>query len=117
MKIRSIISAGILVACLGIVLAVLAMLPPHPGVTKRNFDRIEVGMSHPEVEAILGSDRGGREIMIDIVLPRGHEYDVWGGDEGYANITFDERRRMVHKDWEDAPLAFLERLRRWLSRI
>jgi hypothetical protein len=46
---------GLLLASIvGVVLLVLALLPPSPGVTKVNFDRIEVGMTRAEVEVILG---------------------------------------------------------------
>jgi hypothetical protein len=45
------ISAAILVACIGSTVGVLAMMPPRPGVTKANFDRIEVGMTvHDSVQ-------------------------------------------------------------------
>jgi len=40
-KRRYLISAAVLVACVCIALGVLAMLPPRPGLTKANIDRIE----------------------------------------------------------------------------
>jgi hypothetical protein len=39
---------------IALTLGVLAMLPPSPGVTKANFDRIKEGMTKAEVEEILG---------------------------------------------------------------
>ena len=114
MKKRYFAVAGLLTACFCVILAVLTVLPLHPGVTKANFDRIEIGMTLPEVEAILGTDRGSRPILTDIMLPIGHEVEEWGGDEGFANIIFDEGKRMVRKDWDSAPLPFLDRIRRRL---
>jgi hypothetical protein len=114
MKRRYYAIAGLFPACFCVILALFAILPPRPGVTKANFDRIEVGMTLPEVEAILGTDRGSRPIVTDIMLPIGHEIEEWGGDEGFANIVFDEHKRMVSKDWVSAPLSFLDRIRQRL---
>jgi hypothetical protein len=111
MKKRYLTVAGLVTACFCVILAVLALLPPGPRVTKTNFDRIEIGMTLSEVEAILGTDRGSRPIDTDIMLPIGHEIEEWGGDEGFANIIFDERKRMVRKDWVSAPLSLLDRIR------
>jgi hypothetical protein len=35
-------------------LCVLAMIPPRPGVTKANFDRIQEGMTLAEVQELFG---------------------------------------------------------------
>jgi len=40
-----------------VVLGVLSILPPRPGVTKATFDRIEDGMTRTEVEQIFGPER------------------------------------------------------------
>jgi hypothetical protein len=37
-----------------IIVGVLALLPPRPGVTTANFDRIRKGMTEDEVRGILG---------------------------------------------------------------
>jgi hypothetical protein len=51
---RWILAAGTLasLACAGLV--IFALLPAKPGVTWRNFDRIETGMTKADAEAILG---------------------------------------------------------------
>jgi hypothetical protein len=54
-KKRWIVLAGMLAACVGLTLAVLALLPAGPGVTPANIERIENGMTQAEVEEILGS--------------------------------------------------------------
>ena len=52
---RWIAVAGILVSLVGLGAFVPTLLPPRPGVTKANFERIHDGMSQAEVEAIFGS--------------------------------------------------------------
>src|SRR5262249_80363 len=46
--------AGLLAILVGAGLGVAMMVPPAPGVTKANFDRIEIGMKITDVEVILG---------------------------------------------------------------
>src|ERR1017187_4650698 len=50
----------ILIASLPLTIAVtvgvLALLPPSPGVTKANFDRIQDDMTNADVKQILGGD-------------------------------------------------------------
>src|SRR5262249_15428976 len=53
-KKRWIVLAGMLAACVCLTLAVLAMLPPRPGVTPSNIERIKDGMTLEEVEKVLG---------------------------------------------------------------
>jgi hypothetical protein len=56
-KKRWIVLAGMLEACVFLTLVVPALLPPRPGVTRANFERIEDGMTPEEVEMILGGPR------------------------------------------------------------
>jgi hypothetical protein len=115
MKKRYLAVAGLPAVCTCLILVVLAVLPHSAAITKSNFDRIKEGMTLAEVEAILGTDRGFGGIPAGIKLPtRGHKNEVWGGEEGYAIITLNERKCVVEKDWNDAPIPFLERIRRWL---
>jgi len=60
---RILLSAAVFAACVAVLLGVLAMLPPRPGVTNANFDRIEKGMTFAEVMTILG--RPGLEASMD----------------------------------------------------
>ncbi len=53
MRVNRWLLLGLLIACIvGVALVVLAWLP-RPGVNKENFDRIEIGMTRVEVEAIF----------------------------------------------------------------
>ena len=61
---------------------VYCLLPPGPGVTRANFDRLDDGMSLAQVEALLGP----REAAADLdslgfaeptrLMPRGHTREV-----------------------------------------
>src|SRR5258707_1119920 len=48
------ITAAIVAGCIGLLVGIAALFPPPPAVTKENFDRIEVGMTRAQVEAIFG---------------------------------------------------------------
>ena len=49
-----------------VTLGVLAQLPPRPGVTRANFDRIEKGMTLAQVEEIFGKE--GKSVLV----PKSH---------------------------------------------
>src|ERR1035438_7357980 len=82
---------AILVASIGVALAVLALLPPRPGVTKENYDRIAIGMTYDEVEAILGPPGERTEGWV-----------CWESEDPYIFIMvrFDEEDRVRRKGWE-----------------
>jgi hypothetical protein len=87
------------------------MLPPPPGVTKANFDFIEVGMALTEVERIFG--HAGHQVAV-----RGDEQrktifwteTPYNGD--VAIITF-SNYLACDKQWGGGS-TFLDKLRRWL---
>jgi hypothetical protein len=90
---------------LTIVLAigVLGMLPPRPGVTRANFDRIEMGMTEAEVEEIFGGK--GKQEQCGC---------VWNAYDGsWSTMTFDHDC-VDTKRWTDSDNTFLHRIRRWL---
>ncbi len=49
-----IIATATIAGCIGLAFVIPALRPWRPGVTKENFDRIEIGMTRVEVDAILG---------------------------------------------------------------
>jgi hypothetical protein len=76
MRKRMVLAFGLV---LGLGLASLVawhLLPPRPGVTPENFHRLRLGMTEPEVEAILGEP-----------TVRGCETD-WGDEHCYVRILF-----------------------------
>src|SRR5271155_206271 len=87
---------GLLLACIaGVVLVVLALLPPPPGVTKENFDRIENGMTRAEVEAIFGDETGLRK----------GPAAMWESDDtdDIAVVGFDDDGHVRAKNWVGLP--------------
>jgi hypothetical protein len=100
---------------IAVTLGVLAMLPPSPGVTKANFDRIEKGMPKAEIEAIFG----GKAITIEpwfggIRDNPGAKVAVWkANDESKAGIVF-MNSCVFYKEWQDSNETLPDKLRRWL---
>jgi hypothetical protein len=103
-KRRYLISAAVLVACVGVALGVMAMLPPSP-VTRASIDRIEKGMTYAEVKAIFGepfkvdADGGTWQHADGLVV------FVWIADDR----VFDTGFFQIHPT-ETIP----DKLRRWL---
>lgn len=94
MRINRWLMFGLLLACtVGVALVVLAFLP-RPGINKENFDRIEVGMTRAEVEAIFGGPPSW--------TPVGNRAE-WGNNGAYdlATIDFDDNGCVVRTAWRD----------------
>jgi hypothetical protein len=92
-----IIAAATIAGCIGLVLGVLTLLPPRPGVTKENFDRIEVGMARAEVEALFGAPAIG--------WPQFGTGSEWENEESgdLAMIGFDENGLVAQTHWDAWP--------------
>jgi len=92
MLLLGLLTLGIVAA----VLIVLALLPARPGVTKANFDRIKVGMTQAEVEAIFGAKPiavGPREGLCE-----------WQSDSNdLAIILCDAEGIVVTAEWDGWP--------------
>lgn len=94
---------------LAVAIGVLAMLPPRPGVTKANFDRIQEGMSRAEVEEIFG-----QEGVVVSSREGKHKAVRWLAEDGStAGVLFVEDW-LLDKDWHDSNEAILDKIRRWL---
>ena len=96
-----------------VTLGVLAMLPPSPGVTKSNFDRIEVGMSRQEVEEIFGAPPTPWAGFLTSSMRIGEK---WGKNEReFAVIVFDQwgHMKVVEAEWFDFRESLLQKIRRW----
>jgi hypothetical protein len=98
-----IIAAATIAGCIGLALIIPALRPPRPGVTKGNFDRIEIGMTRAEVEEILGppTEDFPRGVL---ALGLGIDGPIWENDRGdEAQIRFDENNRVKARDWDEWP--------------
>jgi hypothetical protein len=95
---------------------VIVMWPRAERVTRANYDRIQIGMSRAEVEAILGSpgdyttvdrertgDREGRrsigELSDLLDSLRGHR-EHWDGDLVTIGVRFDEAGNLTNAGCE-----------------
>lgn len=107
---RAFICAGVLAACVVLVLALLATLPFRAGVTKANYDRIEEGMTLAEVQTIFGN-----EGVIFYGYPTRTEFAYcWENeDHSCAILFFDDNREVVEKaKWSDATESIGDKIRR-----
>ena len=105
-KARWILVAGLLVLAVlvGVGIFVPSLLPPSPGVTRANFDRIEDSMTFTEVEAICG--RGPAQVFETFLVleERNDEIKfartcVWTDGRGKAVINFDQTGRVMSREW------------------
>ena len=105
-----IITTACLVVCVGLGFAIPAMLPPRSGVSKENFDRLEVGMTHAQVETIMGKPPAN---TIDGTV-------IWENENTHEAIVvrFDEKESLAVKrffgDDRTAIKKLLDRLP-WLT--
>jgi hypothetical protein len=126
-------------------IAAALFLWPQDRTTKASWEKIQVGMTEKEVEAILGEPgrtwdeyqaremedaEGGRALMPEEVLeePIGgflpdalHKTRVWRGRRGELGVQFDHGGRVRHKYLKGgqrirgADPSFFGRLRDWLG--
>jgi hypothetical protein len=124
----------------GILIVFGALVPwtvPRPcPVTKAAFERIEVGMSLVEAEAILGGPEGDYcteapgVVLVDISSPMRADDDPppsllrWHGDEGSVHLEVDSTGQVVGKDFIEnnrSAVGLVERaqwrFKRWWDRV
>ena len=95
------------------IFGVLAVLPPRPGVTKSNFDRIQKGMTPAEVEAVFGV----KPLPVLHVSGAGNNQRLfWHGDDGaMASVYFinGSIERVEDQVWSPSEETILDKIRRW----
>jgi hypothetical protein len=104
---RILLSAGLLAAIVGVALGVVMLLPPRPGVTKANFDRMEKGMPIADVQEILG--RFDFDYEPNLIL-----WHAWRADDGAEIVIVFGNGCVVSKSWIDSEETIPDKLRRWL---
>jgi hypothetical protein len=78
---------------LGVCAILLTAQRPHSGITKKNFDRIQVGMTEAEVEDIFGGPSGTYTDRPIVTFMSGTMFRCWWiGDEGGGHHRADVRR-------------------------
>jgi len=121
MTTKRVLVTVIVVSLIFVGLTVNMIFQPKSSVSKANFDRIQIGMTKEEVDKIFNWGKGEwSESSFGEAKQDVAKEDVvagcvaWGGDDGIATVIFDLRGRLVHKEWTDRPLTFLQKLRRSL---
>jgi hypothetical protein len=107
-KRRYVLCAGVLAACVCLAIAVLAMLPAGPGVSKGNFDRIELGMDVSEVEQLLGGPCAPFHGFV------GRETFIWTGPDGSFALVHVDAKTVIDKSWHPSNESLADKIRRWL---
>lgn len=100
------------VVALTAVVAHVLRQPAGP-ISSRDCDRIEIGMTLPQVEAILGGPPGAYTVaesdwswvLENGVMPSDHTRRVWVSDVGGVRIDFDPAGRVAMKQWVPGPAA------------
>ncbi len=105
------IGLATLALCGGIAVAIPALQPPGPGVTKANFDRIGNGMSEVDVAALLGRPTRRSDYTDDQGIVFGYWYS---GNDDFASVVFRDGRA-VQWEWVESTESIPDKLRRWLS--
>jgi hypothetical protein len=110
-RVRLIAVAATLIAAAAVSIVLLA---DRSKVTRANYDRVAVGMSLTEVEALFGEP--GRPF---------HGYPgrnsiayYWENDNGsFAIVFFDEDKKVLERArWEDSTQTVFDRIRRLIRR-
>src|SRR4051794_3784600 len=111
-KKRYLAVAGLFAILLGAGFGVAMMLPPVPGVTKANFDRVQIGMTSEEVTEILG-DKFIIGLRVKEMEER-HFIHSWRHNNGArAEVAF-YKRVVDDKTWTSPTETIVAKLRRWL---
>ena len=101
---RLIVVIGMLAVLAGAGLVGIMTIPPQPGVTKANFNRIHKGQAKADVEELLGGPAKDQRSIEGLGSVR--VVARWGlFDDGHLiTVEFDAEDKVVAKDW----LAFVE---------
>jgi hypothetical protein len=114
MKKRDLKLAALAAVSVFAAIGVIAMLPPSPGITKANYDRVEMGMTRGDVEAIFGEP----DSRLLAISPDGsRRIDLWKADNGAMAVIHFLDGRVTN--WEqckriESQEGIGEKIRRWL---
>ena len=101
------VAAGVFLLAAGFTVFVFVHVLPDR-ITPENCDRIEVGMSLEEVEAILGGPADLEDDHADAGIPLGPS-KTWVGEQSAVVVSFEPSGR-VSGWWLEAPASEVRRL-------
>ena len=110
-------------ACLPLVIyGIWSFHTPHH-INHEGFEKLQIGMTEAEVEAVLGRPAGDYAMVASIYYDNFHgashpqsEARQWNSEEGSITVYFDAGR-IVHTEYHDVWVLeepFLSKVRRWL---
>ena len=81
----------------------------RPGVTRRNFDRIQEGMNWKQVQDVFDGEK-----PVEVFGRIRVSTAIWRGiDSAEAEITFRDDR-VVHKEWTNCAMVMAEKAVHWI---
>ena len=86
------------------------MMPPSPGITKANFDRINKGTELTKVEEIFGAK--GEDLVPR--MAHGKRIIAWRANDGAEAHVFFQNSAVISSRWFDSTETFPDKIRRWL---
>jgi hypothetical protein len=116
---RLLVSAGVILAAAFVAVCAVKYLERNERLAKlargrlidgEHYDRIKVGMSRAEVEAVLGGPPGDfttEDVSYkvpdsDLVIFTEGPYEFWAGNDADIWVAFDERGDVRRRDFGDA---------------
>src|SRR5258708_4540691 len=109
-----------LVACLALLAyAALWLLSSQPGISRANYERIQVGMTQQEVERLLAGPPRPDPWTVPFeggVAQIGHTPRVWADDDAGIRIDFDKEGRVAVTQWAPRRESWWNRVRAWIGR-
>jgi hypothetical protein len=106
------------------VFCLTSLFRPKPAITKGRYERIQDGMTEPEVEAILGGPSGDYTSRPIVVAMSGTMFRRWWvGDDAIITVGLDLEGRVVQKEFHELPaepfpekfFRFFSPLHKWLG--
>jgi len=94
-------------------------LGPSGGINRMSVLRIKVGMSHEEVNAVIGLPHG--DYSTDNSHPiiglhkRGGEVRFWYGDNGAITVWIDDDGKVSTRDFSPASTSLFDKFYRWIG--
>lgn len=103
-------------------LAFVVIFDEQSGVTKRNAERIDIGMTQLDVQNIFGQmpsderehrikENGGATLIRPDSLGK-----AWVGHHGIAVIEFDRNGKVTERLWIENPKSLFHKFQSWVTR-
>jgi hypothetical protein len=97
------------------VFVVAVVLPTRPGITKANFDRVQIGMTQAEVVEIFGERPSDIRPTYRWVESREVSGTWCSADYRSGVLVLFRYGHVVDARWYDSPETLWDKLRRWVG--